>query len=184
MECKLSTFECWSLYVAPWSPESRDCFAIAFSDLSSLENVSKNVIPVMVTCKNSKHPSVYQLDFVLVSPVTFPLAFLTCCHISESMGHADLTNSVHSPQNTFLCQHICFSFSYIVMGSILSPFSFLLPLPCWHCKKRIPLKGPEPLSLYAPDSNPGCNRHPTTSRKWEILGYNESYWIFFYSSLT
>lgn len=38
--------------------------------------------------------------------------------------------------------------------------------------------GPEPLSLHAPDSNPGCNQHLTTSRKWEILGYNESYWIF------
>lgn len=51
----------------------------------------------MVTCENTKHPSVYQLDFLLVSPVTFSLAFLTCCPIPEPMGHADLTNSAQLP---------------------------------------------------------------------------------------
>lgn len=174
MECKLSTFECLSLYVAPWSPEFRNYFAFHIC------------LPLKTLLKVLSWSHVK-------APICLPTGFCAgvSCHLQTSLPYLlshlwtrgscgfNLLSAapcrMHSSVSTYA------SHSPALLGvRFFPPFSFLLPLPCWHCKKRIPLKGPEPLSLYAPDSNPGCNRHPTTSRKWEILGYNETHWIFFF----
>lgn len=162
MECKLSTFGCLSLYVAPGSPVQKLFCHYLFILFFSLK-YCKNVLAVITTCKyNHLFINLY-LYQCLLSPSHLPALFLVTS--LNPIDHPDLTNSLELPAeciplsaHMLLIHQYCYAFNF-------SPPLFLLPLPCWHCKKRIPLMGPEPLSLHTPDSNPGCNRHLTTSRK-------------------